>query len=89
MTYALNLIDLACTLYALSLGCYEMNPLMQHIPFQIFYKVVIVGALCWWLSNSQGRIAKLGLHLCTVVYGLLCGYHIVYLIQIGGDIYGH
>ena len=32
MTYPLNLLDLALTLYALSLGCTELNPLMRSVP---------------------------------------------------------
>ena len=49
--YLLNLADLAFTLHALSNGGVELNPLMQCIPFQIFYKIVVVGLLIGWLGR--------------------------------------
>ena len=84
MTYPLNLLDLCLTLYALSLGCTELNPLMQSPTVMIFYKVIIVGGLCWWLSRRTERVAKVGLNLCTAVYGGLCIYHICGIYMIGG-----
>lgn len=83
ITYLLNIIDLALTLHALSLGCTELNPLMQSLPIMIFYKVVVVGGLCWWLSHRPKRLAKLGLNLCTAVYAATCVYHFYYLSLIG------
>lgn len=73
-TYILNLIDLIFTLHALNHGGVELNPLMQCIPFQCFYKTVVVGLLCWWLS----RHSRAGLRLCSVVYGALDLYHIYF-----------
>lgn len=84
MTYPLNLLDLALTLYAQSIGCTELNPLMQSPAVMIFYKVIIVGGLCWWLSRRTERVAKLGLNLCTVIYGGLCIYHAYGIYMIGG-----
>lgn len=84
MTYPLNLLDLALTLYALSLGCTELNPLMQSIPIMVAYKVIIVGAACWWISHRRERIARVGLNLCTAVYAATCVYHFYYLFLIGG-----
>lgn len=85
--YALNLFDLLCTLYAQSMGAEELNPLMQSVPVLVAYKVIIVGGLLWWLSGRPERAARIGLQICTAVYGLLAVYHVVGLILIGG-IYG-
>ena len=84
--YLLNLLDLAFTIYALSLGCAELNPLMQPIPIMIFYKVVVVGLLAAWLSRRPERAAKVGLRICTAVYAGLDCYHLMCLILIGGMI---
>lgn len=73
-TYLLNLIDLIFTLHALSNGGAELNPLMRCVPFQCFYKIVVVGLLCWWLS----RHSKPGLRLCVIVYVALDLYHIYF-----------
>ena len=93
MTYPLNLLDLALTLYALSIGCTELNPLMQSVPLMVAYKVIIVGGLCWWLGavgkdisapTKTRTLAKVGLNLCTAVYGGLCIYHLYGIYMIGG-----
>ena len=79
-TYILNLLDLLLTLHALSLGCTELNLLMQSIPFMVAYKVVVVGALCGALQHfsRQGNAwARRGLNLCTAVYAVLCIYHLL------------
>lgn len=77
LPYTLNLLDMALTLYALSQGVAELNPLMRDVPTMIFYKICVVGALCWWLSRRQEKIARYGLGLCTVSYGAVCVYHIL------------
>ena len=84
--YLLNLLDLVFTLYALPLGCTELNPLMQSVPMMVAYKVIGVGVLCWWLSHRPEQVARIGLLICTAVYGLLSVYHVVGLILIGGDL---
>lgn len=81
--YVLNLLDLAFTLYALQNGGVEANPLMQCVPFQIIYKVFAVGALCWWLSARQERMAKVGLGVCTAVFAAVDLWHITNLFLIG------
>lgn len=80
--YILNLFDLLCTLCAMQLGVEELNPLMQAVPFMVFYKVAVVGALIWWLSTRKERLARFGLKLCSAVYGALCLYHLVGLFYI-------
>lgn len=84
--YLLNLTDLALTLYALRLGCTELNPLLQTLPVMVAYKVIVVGAACWWLCRvaHTNRLARWGLHLCTAVYAALCVYHFYGLFLIGG-----
>lgn len=75
--YLLNLADLAFSLYAIRHGAYEMNPLMRNIPFQCFYKVVLVGVLCLWLSKRQERIARRGLKAIAAVYAAVDLWHII------------
>lgn len=82
--YILNLFDLAFTLYALSIGCTELNPLMQNIPIMVIFKVVIVGVLCWWLSKRKEPLARYGLRICTAVYAVLFVYHCVGLFYLKG-----
>ena len=84
IAYLLNLIDLACTLYAISIGATELNPLMRCVPVLVVYKIVVVGALLWWLSRQRGRLVRVGLNICTVVYATLDLYHLISLIWIGG-----
>lgn len=76
IAYWLNLFDLLCTLYALSRGAEELNPLMQSVPVMVAYKVIVVGVLCWWLHNRPERAAKIGLALCTAAYAVLGLWHI-------------
>ena len=87
--YALNLVDLLCTLYALYFGAQELNPLMQSLPIMIFYKVVVVGGLCWVLhhfAEGGNKAARWGLSICAAVYTALCIYHFYGLLMIGGMI---
>ena len=81
LVYLLNLFDLACTLYALPLGAEELNPLMASVPVMVGYKVVIVGALLWWLSTRKERAARYALYVATVVYGAVDVYHIINILQ--------
>lgn len=85
--YVLNLLDLFFTLYALSMGCTELNPLMRSVHLMVAYKVAVVGGLLWWLSTRRERAARIGLMICTAVYAVLAVYHVVGLILMGG-IYG-
>lgn len=77
IAYALNLIDLSCTLWALRHGAVELNPLMRSVPVMVGYKVVIVGALLWWLSTRRERAARYALYVAAVVYGAVCLWHAV------------
>ena len=80
--YALNLVDLFCTLYVLSLGVQEANSLMQSVPVMIFYKVVVVGGLLWWLSQRTEPLARVLLKVCTGAYAALALWHVWGLVMI-------
>ena len=77
IAYALNLIDLSCTLRALRLGCVELNPLMRSVTVMLVYKVIIVWVLLWWLSRQRERSARYALYIATAVYGAVCLWHAV------------
>ena len=77
IAYALNLIDLSCTLWALHYGVMEMNPLMQSVTVMVVYKVIIVGVLLWWLSDQRERLARYALYIATMVYGAVCLWHAI------------
>ena len=77
ISYALNLIDLFCTLWALRHGAVELNPLMRSVTVMVVYKVIIVGMLLWWLSRQRERSARYALYIATVVYGAVCVWHAV------------
>ena len=76
MTYPLNLLDLCFTLYAINHGIPEANPFMRNPVVMVFYKVFVVGVLCWWLSKREEKIARVGLLICTIYYGIINIYHI-------------
>ena len=79
--YILNLFDLTFTLYALSHGAIELNPLMRCVPFQIFYKVIVVGALLWVLHRLRGyRLAQFGLNVATAVFAVVDLWHIISIL---------
>lgn len=78
--YALNLIDLSCTLWALRHGAVELNPLMREVTLMVGYKVVIVWAPLWWLSLRRERSARYALYVAAVVYGAVDVYHIINIL---------
>ena len=79
MTYALNILDLLFTLHALSHGAEEMNPFMRNVPFMVFYKTIVVGALCWWLRKRKVNLLPL-----TAVYAAVNAWHIINLFYMTG-----
>lgn len=81
IVYILNLIDLACTLYAISIGATELNPLMRSVTVMVGYKVIIVGALLWWLSRQRERAARYALYVAAVVYGAVDVYHMINILR--------
>lgn len=81
IAYALNLIDLFCTLWALRHGAAELNPLMREVAVMVGYKVVIVWGLLWWLSLRRERSARYALYVAAVVYGAVDVYHIINILR--------
>lgn len=81
IAYALNLIDLSCTLLALRLGCVELNPLMREVTVMVGYKVIIVWALLWWLSRQRERAARYALYVAAAVYGAVDVYHMINILR--------
>lgn len=80
IAYALNLIDLFCTLWALRHGAVELNPLMRSVPVMVGYKVIIVWALLWWLSRQREKAARYALCAAAVVYGAVDLYHVINIL---------
>ena len=80
IVYALNLIDLFCTLWALRHGAVELNPLMREVMVMVGYKVVIVWGLLWWLSTRRERAARYALCVAAVVYGAVDVYHMINIL---------
>ena len=81
IAYALNLIDLFCTLWALRHGAVELNSLMREVTVMVGYKVVIVWALLWWLSLRRERSARYALYVAAVVYGVVDLYHVINILR--------
>lgn len=79
--YALNLLDLFCTLWALRHGAVELNPLMREVTVMVGYKVIIVWALLWWLSLRRERSARYALCAAAAVYGAVDVYHIINILR--------
>ena len=80
IAYALNLIDLFCTLWALRHGAVELNPLMRSVTVMVGYKVVIVWGLLWWLSRQRKRAARYALYVAAAVYGAVDVYHMINIL---------
>ena len=79
--YALNLLDLFCTLWALRHGAVELNPLMRSVTVMVGYKVIIVWALLWWLSRQREKAARYALYAAAVVYGAVDLYHLINILR--------
>lgn len=79
--YVLNLMDLLSTLFILSLGGQELNPLLQNPAFMVFYKVVVVGLLCWFLSVMESTFAYKASKWVIGVYSILMAWQIVVLLS--------
>ena len=79
--FILNILDLFCTLLAIRLGCIELNPLMASVPVMVVYKVVIVGALLWWLSTRRESASRYALYVAAAVYGAVDVYHILNILR--------
>lgn len=69
----LDVLDLFFTLYALSLGYAEANPLLQNPQFMVTYKLTIVPLLACWLYRLG---AKRGLAALALVYVFVNLWHV-------------
>ena len=76
LVYLLNILDLFLTIKSRYCGGVEFNPIMQNVPFMIFCKVIMVGALCWWLGKRKEKIAHIGLNICAVYFAAIDVWHI-------------
>lgn len=81
IAYALNLIDLFFTLWALHGGAVELNPLMREVTVMVGYKVIIVWVLLWWLSTRRERAARYALCAAAAIYGAVDVYHLVNILR--------
>ena len=79
--YALNLIDMICTLWALRHGAVELNPLMREVTVMVGYKVIIVWVLLWWLSTRRERAARYALCAAAAIYGAVDVYHMINILR--------
>ena len=79
--YLLNLFDLFLTLHAIPNGGVELNPLMRCVPVMVAWKVVGVGVLCALMHHFREatKLARWGLRVCTLVYGVLFLYHLYFI----------
>ena len=75
--YTLNLADLAPTLYAMSHGATELNPLMQNIHVMVLYTTILTGLAIWWLSRQETHLARDGMKFCAAVYAAVNIWHIL------------
>lgn len=81
IAYALNLLDLFFTLWALRHGAVELNPLMRSVTVMVGYKAVIVWVLLRWLSLRRERSARYALCVAAVIYGAVDLYHIINILR--------
>lgn len=78
----LNWLDLICTLWALRLGCVELNPLMRSVATMVWYKAAVVPLLVLILAWQGTKEARRALGICAGVYGAVCAWHAAGLIRI-------
>ena len=83
--YLLNLANLASTLFALSLGLVEMNPIMDfcisiHPALFALIKLIPAYWLCRWLQDKKSYPYIVGAFAATVWWNILN------IILIGGNL---
>lgn len=80
--YLLNILDLLTTLYALSLGLVELNPIMDFAIFlhPAVFAVIKIAAypLCRWLKDKESYPYIVG------AFGATVWWNIVNILLIGG-----
>ena len=78
----LNWVDLICTLWALHIGCVELNLLLRSVVTMVWYKIAIVPLLTLILAWQGTKEARRALGICAIVYGMVCVWHAIGLICI-------
>lgn len=67
---ALSLLDWVLTVYALSLGCHELNPLYAYTVKA--WALLITVPLLLWLGHVAPKWALVGVVVLVAVYGVVC-----------------
>jgi hypothetical protein len=87
---ALNVLDAWFTLYFLSYGGQELNPVVNAVlglgiwPF-VWFKTLGIGACAVFLALTKNfRPARIGLAFVLVGYSLLLGWHLFLLSRLHG-----
>lgn len=86
LIYILNINDLVCTLFLLSMGFEEANPLMKNIVSNqkviIIIKVFIIGMILIFISKfikKDYKLAKVATNVALLAYVLVTVLHIYYI----------
>lgn len=87
VAYLLNIVDMLFTMYVISDGGIELNPMVNTIleydgALFVFLKIVVAGVLFWWLERKAKlhKVAQQGLRAITIFYAILVLWHIVNFI---------
>lgn len=86
LIYIFNINDLVCTLFLLSMGFKEANPLMKNIVSNekviIIIKVFIIGMILIFISKfikKDYKLAKVATNVALLAYVLVTVLHIYYI----------
>ncbi|MEI3337582.1 MAG: DUF5658 family protein [Clostridium sp.] len=86
LIYIFNINDLVCTLFLLSMGFEEANPLMKNIVSNekviIIIKVFIIGMILIFISKfikKDYKLAKVATNVALLAYVLVTVLHIYYI----------
>jgi hypothetical protein len=89
VAYILNIVDMLFTMYVISDGGIELNPIVNTIleydgVLFAFLKIVVAGVLLLWLERKAKlyKVARQGLFAITIFYAILVLWHIVNFIII-------
>ena len=86
LIYIFNINDVVCTLFLLSMGVEEANPLMKNIVSNekviIIIKVFIIGMILIFISKfikKDYKLAKVATNVALLAYVLVTVLHIYYI----------
>ncbi len=86
---ALNFLDAWFTIYFLSHGGSELNPLVDWLlqagtwPFILAKSIGIGVCVCVLTLTKNFRVARIGLCIVLCGYSLLLGWHLILLMRLG------